>query len=178
MFSTSFFALLPFVRVLLFSPYSASADVLAFANSQEYQEGAYGKYTIQTYITEPDFNVPVPNVIVSPQDGASSSQYIMWTPVGYARGQNDNGPVMLNATDLSLVYQAPEYSEPGVAAWGRESIGGTVQTCNGTDYITWWGGKGHWGRKAGRYYVVRLTHPHVHENLLMDVARYELQSSV
>lgn len=154
MFPSSFLTLLPFIRVLLLSPIYASADVAPFSNSEEYQEGAYGNYTIQTYITEPGFQVPVPNVIVPPQDGASPSKYIIWTPVGFGTGMNNNGPMMLNATDLSLVYRAPMYTEPKVAPWGRESIGATVQTCNGTDYITWWAGKGHWGRKAGRYYVV------------------------
>jgi len=157
MFRVSFVAILPFVRLLFLSSSLASADVLPYYNSQEYQEGAYGNYTSQTYITEPGFVAPVPNVLVAPQSGVvSPSEYILWTPVGSDAGQNGAGPLILNATDLSLVYAAPEYHEIKTPPRGREAIGATIQTCNGTDYMTWWGGKGYNGYKAGRYYMVRF----------------------
>ncbi|KAF1345153.1 ASST-domain-containing protein, partial [Delphinella strobiligena] len=54
---------------------------------------------------------------------------------------------------MSLVYRANEYILPNTPGWAQETIGATVQTCNGTDYLTWWAGKGLWGRKAGRYYI-------------------------
>lgn len=154
MFSKSFLALLPILRVLIISSTLVTADIPPFYSSQAYQDAAYGNYTLQTYVTEPGFRVPVPNIVVAPQDGVSPSKYIFWTPVGFHEGMNSNGPMLLNATDMSLVYRANEYILPDTPGWAQETIGSTVQTCNGSDYLTWWAGKGLWGRKAGRYYVV------------------------
>lgn len=154
MFPKSFVELLPFLHVLFLSAPLTIADVPPFYNSQAYQDGAFGNYTLQTYITEPAFEVPVPNIIVPPQDGASPSEYIIWTPVGFGKGMNGNGPMILNATDMSLVYRAEEYGLYGSQPYRQETIGATVQSCNGTDYLTWWAGRGRYGKKEGRYYVV------------------------
>lgn len=56
------------------------------------------------------------------------------------------GSRVLDAFDLSLVYQGPSYD--------KQTLGGTVQSCNGTKYLTWWSGHERRIHMAGRYYMV------------------------
>lgn len=121
----------------------ALADHPPYNNSIEYLDGAFGPYPRQTFLSH-EAIAPVPNVLVSAQDDLSPSRYILWTPAGVP----DAGlrPMILDATDLSVVWYAPLV--------GAETLGATVQTCNDTEYITFWTGEGGKNWKAGLYYLV------------------------
>lgn len=145
MFFASTLHSLSFTALSFLSTFVA-ADTPNFNNSSSYLQGHYGDYPVQSYISNPEIVGPVANVLIPPKDGVSPSGYILWTPV--APHSPHRGPSVLDANTLSLVYQGPVYD--------KETIGANVQTCNGTDYITWWSGKGLNGRKAGHYMMVRL----------------------
>lgn len=123
-----------------------AADHPPYENSEEYLDGAFGAYPRQTFLSN-DAIAPVPNVLTPQHESVSPSRYIPWTPAGVP----DAGlrPMLLDATDLSVVWYAPLV--------GAETLGATVQTCNDTDYITFWTGEGGRNWKAGMYYLVSLT---------------------
>lgn len=139
------FLLLNVLSFLVAIPFVA-ADYPAFNNSQDALDGRYGKYPIQRYISDPELRTPVANVLVQPQEGVSPKKYIMWAPGG--AGLPITGPMMLDAATLNTVWQGP--------VTAAETIGTTVQTCNNTDYITSWSGRGHAGGKAGMFHIVRV----------------------
>ena len=67
----------------------------------------------------------------------------MWAPGG--PGLPRAHPMMLEAQTGTVVWQGPSL--------GWETMGPTVQTCNGTEYITFWAGAEIDNRKAGVYHV-------------------------
>lgn len=139
-------SLVPFVVLVpwLCSPALVSADVSPCLSSKDYQKGTYGGYPVQTFFSDLDVVAPVPNVLTSPKDGVSPKKHLVWSPVG--PNVDRMAASILDAHDLSLVYQGPTL--------GYETIGGTVQSCNGTEYLTWWSGEQHASHMMGRYYMV------------------------
>ncbi|KAF2156462.1 hypothetical protein K461DRAFT_319016 [Myriangium duriaei CBS 260.36] len=121
-----------------------TADFPPFHNDQATKEGVWGNYTRQAYISNDDVVGPVANIIVPPQQGVSPSRYVTWAPGGprlpHAR------PMLLDANTFSTVYAGPDF--------GDESMSPTIQSCNGTNYLTWWSGHGKEGYKWGRYYMM------------------------
>lgn len=126
----------------------AAADVVPFLNSEAYMHGAWGNYTRQRYLSDPHITGPVANFLVPPQPGVSPSKYVMWAPGGPYLPRTR--PMMLDATTLATVWQGPVY--------GFETMGPTVQSCNGTEYITWWSGADIQGYKQGRFYLFNTNY--------------------
>lgn len=124
----------------------ASADYPAFHNSSEYLDGKYGYYPTQRYITEPDLRTPVGNILIDQQPGAAPETSFMWSPGGPARFVPITGPMMLDANTLDTIWQGPVFAE--------QTIGAVVQTCNNSQYMTFWAGKGWANGKGGRAYIV------------------------
>lgn len=120
------------------------ADVPAFHNDQGYKDGYWGNYSRQHFITEEFWGSPVPNILVSPQPGVSPSTHIMFTPASPKMPRAN--PILLNTDDLSVAWYGPRI--------GDETLGGTIQECNNTKYITFWTGNGAEGWKEGQYYLV------------------------
>ncbi|TKX22749.1 hypothetical protein C1H76_5066 [Elsinoe australis] len=120
------------------------ADVPAFHNDQGYKDGYWGNYSRQHFITEEFWGSPVPNILVSPQPGVSPSTHIMFTPASPKMPRAN--PILLNTDDLSVAWYGPRI--------GDETLGGTIQECNNTKYITFWTGNGAEGWKEGQYYLL------------------------
>lgn len=125
----------------------AFADYPAFINSSEYANGSYGYYPIQSYITEPDFQTPVGNMLTPPQAGVSSSKHFLWAPGGPKEFIPVTGPMIIDAETLETVWQGPVYD--------NETIGMAVQECKAEQYLTWWSGVGWANGKGGRAFIVR-----------------------
>lgn len=127
----------------------AVADYPPFNNSAEYMNGVWGNYSRQHFLSQPNIIAPVGNVITQPTDDVSPSKYIMWTPAGpYVPPTH---PMMLDAKTLSPVWYGPRINP--------ETLASTIQTCNNTDYITFWSGFGAGGWKKGSYYLVSQARP-------------------
>lgn len=126
---------------------STCADVLPFSNSKEYQDGELGYYPNQTFRSDPHVLAPVANVLVRAKEGLSPNQYITWAPTGPRIPAQ--GPQLLDADTLSLVYQAPNLN--------GDNFGISVQSCNNTDYLIYWSGDRMQNRAAGTHHVVCLT---------------------
>lgn len=123
---------------------SVFADVLPFLQSKSYQDGTWGLYPAQTFLSDRYVVAPVPNVLTNARSDVSPENYITWAPHG--SGIPVTGPQLLDADTLSVVYQAPTFAE--------DNFGLSVQTCNNTDYLVWWAGTNIEGRAAGQYYIV------------------------
>ena len=126
----SFFLVCVFLVFSFFTLSPVSADYPPFDNSADYKNGSYGTYPRQTYLSDPSVLGPVANILASADHGLSPSKYVMWAPGG--PGLPRAHPMMLEAQTGTVVWQGP--------ALGWETMGPTVQTCNGTQYITFWAG--------------------------------------
>ncbi|KAF4552371.1 Hypothetical protein D9617_10g073520 [Elsinoe fawcettii] len=121
------------------------ADYPALQNDTDYEDKKWGNYTRQHYITEPSFwGPPVPQVMVPPQPGVSPSRQIMITPFGWRLPRSN--PIMLDSTDLSVVWYGPRIAQ--------DTLGAAVQECNNTKFITFWSGYGADGWKKGTHYLL------------------------
>lgn len=136
----SFLSSLFIAQSLLRLPQLAFADLPSYENNLVYEDGLYGSVPSQTFLSDPSIIAPVANVLTPPKDGVSTSRHIVWTPVGGA--VQAPAPMILDATSLALVYKAPEAN--------HRHIGGHIQTCNNTDYLTWWSGDDSQHRMTGR----------------------------
>lgn len=130
---------------LVWLPAHVLADITPFSNSKAYNDGQYGPYPNQTFFSEPNAVAPIANVLTHPQAGLSPSRHLVWSPVGNRIKQSSLR--LLDAKDLSLVYQGPVFK--------HEVIGGDVQRCNGTDYLTFWSGELQGGHMVGNHFMVR-----------------------
>ena len=122
------------------------ADIQPYFNDQGYLDQRYGPYPNQTFISDLDVVAPIANILTPPQEGASAARHVLWTPFGPELGEPINAPSILDSQTLSLVYQGPIYDDKPTAT--------SVQTCNGTDYLTWWSGRERGGPRVGNYYMV------------------------
>lgn len=146
-YSLSYLCSFTAIALLLCETSLVAADIRPCVSSDDYQNGTYGGYPVQKFFSDPDVIAPVPNILTPPQKGVSPSKHMVWSPVGHK--VEKMAARILDAHDLSLVYQGPAYD--------YETIGGTVQSCNGTDYLTWWSGVQHASHMAGNYYMVSLS---------------------
>ncbi|KAF2152251.1 hypothetical protein K461DRAFT_268232 [Myriangium duriaei CBS 260.36] len=105
------------------------ADMPAFMQDQAVDVGAYGNLLHQSFLSDPSVTGLVANIHVPPQHGASPSRHIGWASQGFSAGAR---PMLIDANTFSTVWSGPALSK---AVWSP-----TVQSCNGTDYLTWWGG--------------------------------------
>lgn len=122
-----------------------SADVIPFTRSDRYQDGTFGNYPAQAFISDREAVAPVSNVVLEAQKGVSPNRFITWAPAGSAIPLT--GPQILDTDNLSLMYQAPVF--------GSDNFGLSVQTCNDTSYLIWWSGSNIDGRAAGTFHIVR-----------------------
>lgn len=129
--------------LISFSNY-VSADKTPFIKSEEYMKGGYGNVPRQRYLSDPDVIGPVGNFLVPPKSGLSPSRYIFWTPFVYTSVRTH--PTILDANTLAVVWVGPAHS--------LRAMGATVQSCNGSQYITWWSGNEVDNWMAGTQYVV------------------------
>ncbi|PSK33437.1 phosphatidylserine decarboxylase [Elsinoe australis] len=129
------------------------ADYPPFKNSAEYLNGTLGNYTRQHFLSQPDAIAPVGNILTQATDDVSPSKYMMWTPAG-PHGPPAH-PMLLDAKTLSLVWYGPRINP--------ETLASTIQTCNDTEYITFWSGFGAGGWKQGSYYLLNNKYETVHE---------------
>jgi hypothetical protein len=117
------------------------ADVTAYINDAEYDNGTYGPYPANTYVST-DIVSPRPNYLQSHQE-CDNGQYTLVTPRG------------------------PEVPEPGAAILDGHGnlvwwVGGynqvynlMAQEFNGAKYLTFWAGDDTvGGHGAGQYYMV------------------------
>lgn len=122
-----------------------AAEVHQCYQSDDYQNGKFGAYPVQRFFSDPDIIAPVANVLVGPLAGVSPSKHMVWSPIGpdveYMSSR------VIDAHDFSMVYQGPRFD--------KETMGGNVQTCNDTQYLTWWTGHERKLHMAGRYYMVK-----------------------
>ncbi|KAF2219227.1 ASST-domain-containing protein, partial [Elsinoe ampelina] len=86
---------------------------------------------------------PVANLIVGPANDVSPSKYVLWAASGPEYGFMP--PAIIDAATLNMVWSGPIHE--------RSTMGPTVQSCNGTDYITWWSGINAQNHKRGRWYL-------------------------
>lgn len=123
------------------------ADITPFFDSEAYDAGLYGNYSRQAYISDDSFVGPVAHLLVPPQNGVSPSRFVGWAPGGPDLPQTH--PMLLDAHNFGVVWNGP--------ALGSQTMGPTVQTCNNTQYLTWWSGEEGDDHKQGRYYMVRIA---------------------
>lgn len=147
-FPLSFFALLVLQLCSVF-PALVTADVKPFNNSVAYAEGKFGNYTRQQFLSDRSAVAPVANVFVEAQPGVSPSKYVVWSPVGPYLPEPDAHPMILDAETLSLVWFGPRHD--------LVTMGPYVQSCNGTEYITFWSGFNLDSRPAGHFYMVSTS---------------------
>ena len=133
--------------VLLYLLCAVSADIAPFYDSEAYAAGLYGNYSRQAYISDLSFEGPVAHIMVPPQEGVSPSRFVGWAPGGPPPLPQTH-PMLLDAHNFASVWSGP--------ALHYETIGPTVQTCNNTEYLTWWSGVFVDGHKQGLGYVVCL----------------------
>ncbi|GAM82567.1 hypothetical protein ANO11243_005490 [Dothideomycetidae sp. 11243] len=142
MHSISFIASALSLLLSLSSP--VAADLAPFNNSQAVKEGIYGNYTRQSFLSSGSVIGPVANVIVHPQEGVSPSKYVTWAPGGPMLPSTH--PMLIDANNFATIWAGP--------VLGRQTMGPLVQSCNGSQYLTWWAGDDVDGYKQGRYYMV------------------------
>lgn len=149
LFSLTMFSLFHSVSLFLLLAVS-SADILPFINNKQYQNGDWGYYPAQRFISDPDIIGPVPNVLVEAQHGVSENAYITWAPTG--PDMVKIGPQLLDAKTLAVVYQAPLLDE--------DNFGLSVQSFGGSDYLVFWSGFNIDGRSVGQYHIVCRSRRH------------------
>ncbi|KAF4549192.1 Hypothetical protein D9617_23g006070 [Elsinoe fawcettii] len=120
-----------------------SADINPFFKSEDYMRGVWGNHTRQRYLSNPFAIGPVANVVSRTVSGRSPSKYILYAPYGPLHPPNS--PTIIDADTLAMVWYGPSY--------GAHTIGPTVQSCKGVDYITFWSGKQLYDRPAGNNYI-------------------------
>jgi len=131
--------------LILFSAYQhVGADLPPFVQNKEFINGDYGWDTRQQYVSDPGIPGLVGNYLIPPKQGLSPSKYIFWSPFTYSNLRTH--PMILDATSLAVVWSGSDMAYHSMAA--------TVQTCNGTDYITWWSGNQIDNWMAGVLYIV------------------------
>lgn len=125
-------------------PALVSGDVQPFQNSKAVQDGAFGNYTRQSYLSDPNVIGPVANILVPLHPGVSPSKYIGWAPLGPHLPQSI--PMLIDAKSFSTVWAGPALDD--------QTHNPTVHTCNNTRYLTWWAGRmgGYYG--SGKYIMV------------------------
>ncbi|KAF1353336.1 ASST-domain-containing protein, partial [Delphinella strobiligena] len=89
---------------------------------------SYGLYPNQSYQST-NISSPIFQVNTEAGDNVSNASYVFISPRGTVVGQIS--PMIINSTDLSLVWAAPEY---------KTTFGVRVQEYNGSDYLTFWRG--------------------------------------
>lgn len=159
---TLFASFFSFLLVLIFSV-TVHADLPLFNNDLEYKNATYGAYPRQRYLSNPNVVGPVANIITSPNSALSPSKYVLWAPGG--KDLPSAHPMILEAQTGAIVWSGPTYE------W--EAIGPTVQSCNGSDYITWWSGSGLIdGRKAGMFYIYNTQYEMVWNVSSQGIPKY------
>ena len=129
------------------------ADYAPFYNDEQYMNSIYGAYPRQRYISAPDIIAPVPNIVKFSETGLSPSKYVMWTPISPKLGPVH--PMLLEAKTGTTVWQGPLHDWQG--------LNPTVQSCNGTDYITWHSGPGlKQGHSVGKGYLYNKNYNLMH----------------
>lgn len=132
------------VSALSFLASTVTADIVPFNNDEAYAKGLYGNYSRQTYLSDAEVVGPVANMLIGPHGGVSPSRFIGWAPGGPFLPPAH--AMLIDAHSFSTVWQGP--------AFDRETMGPTVQTCNGTDYLTFWSGAQFDAFKQGNWYIV------------------------
>lgn len=121
------------------------ADREPFYNDTDYLQRHYGDYPRQKYLSDLDAIGPVPNVIKPSLDSTSAGRYVGWAPAGPHMPQTH--PQLVEPYTGTLVWYGPAVTD-------NNTIGPTVQSCNGSSYITFWAGDHVYDRFVGRYYFV------------------------
>lgn len=120
-------------------------DVPPFINSSAAEDGIFGNYTRQVFLSDPSVVAPVANILFKDDRELSPSKYVGWAPLGIML--DSPPPMLIDAHSFSTVWSGP--------VLGQDTYNPTVQTCNGTEYLMWWSGNvagRMYGR--GRYYLV------------------------
>ncbi|GAB7340605.1 hypothetical protein MBLNU457_7013t1 [Dothideomycetes sp. NU457] len=142
--SQSLLSFSPLLLSLLIITTAVQADFGPFYNDEDYLNRSYGLYPRQRYISAPEITGPVANILKTSDSGLSPSKYVMWAAGGFNLPAVH--PMILEANTGTTVWQGPIIS--------HETMGPTVQRCNGSDYLTMWSGNGLFeGRKAGKSYI-------------------------
>lgn len=144
MHSASLLASLACILLSFSSP--VCADYPPFNNNEDAATGFYGNYTRQAYLSDDSVIGGVANIIVPPQQGVSPSRYVGWAPGGPMLPLTH--PQLLDANTFATVWSGPVN--------GEQTMGPTVQSCNGSQYLTWWSGDDVDSFKQGSWYIVRF----------------------
>jgi hypothetical protein len=102
------------------------ADVPIYTDAVVYNSGALGNAPNQTFISS-DIVAPIFQVSVFDTANVDPAPYLFLALTYNGKG----GPMIFNATDLSLVYADQKW--PG-------AFDARIQTLNGTRYLTFWEG--------------------------------------
>ncbi|KAG8628466.1 hypothetical protein KVT40_004339 [Elsinoe batatas] len=120
----------------------ARADINPFVKSEEYMKSIWGAHPRQRYLSDSVAIGPVGNIVNRTAQGRSPSRYILYAPYGPLHPPN--APTVLDADTLSMVWYGPIH--------GKTTVGPTVHTCKGTQYLTFWSGMQLYDRPAGSNY--------------------------
>lgn len=121
------------------------ADFGPLYNDKDFEDGIWGSYPRQSFLSLPGAEAPVANIIVKAQQGVSSGRHLVYTPQGPI--VHRAWPMILDSTDLSLVWSGPPSH--------MDTLNGDVHECNNTQYLTfWYGGLTRGGWRGGEYYLV------------------------
>lgn len=138
--------------VFIFVPLiaAAEADLVTLNNDAAYDEGVYGSYVSQHYVSTgveaPRFNLWIE------QESSEDESYNFLTPHGFK--VTSTGPAIVDTTG-ALIWTSSDYGK---------ALDFRVQQYAGQDCLTFWAGNGHVrGHGSGSYYIVSTSRAPVYE---------------